>query len=115
MSIRFVIHTTVASLLIAGVLGSTRAAAMPLNTLTDLDAVPQQSTSTGNLIYVGAKAKAFDGCRAQANDVSNELQDKSVLRCMKANGYNGWCVRNLMCFEADRLDTKIAETIARLL
>jgi hypothetical protein len=112
---RFFIYTAAAALFTAGALEAPRAEAMPLSTLLGLSAPRQESNLAGGVVYVGAKTQAFVGCRAEAERLGDDLQHKSILSCMKARGYTGWCVKNSMCFEAGRLDTKLSETIARLL
>jgi hypothetical protein len=111
----FFIYTAAAALFIAGALESPRTEAMPLSTLTGLSAPRQESNPAGDVVYVGGKTQVFVGCHAEAEKLGDDLQHKSIVSCMKARGYTGWCVRNSMCFEADRLDTKLSETIARLL
>jgi hypothetical protein len=111
----FFIYTAAAALFLAGAMGSPRTQAMPLSTLTDLSAPRQESKPAGDVVHVGVKTQAFVGCRAEAEKLGDEFQHKSILSCMKARGYTGWCVKNSMCFEADRLDTKLSEIIARLI
>jgi hypothetical protein len=106
---------TAAALFIAGALESPPARRLCLSDINRSQRALSGIESGGGVVYVGGKTQVFVGCRAEAEKLGDDLQHNSILSCMKARGYTGWCVKNSMCFEADRLDTKLSETIARLL
>jgi hypothetical protein len=84
-------------------------------TITAKTTFSQPAHPRNDLVYVGAKTRAFVGCYSDASEANQDRRYKFVLACMKTRGYAGWCMKNSMCFEAERLDTLLEETIARLL
>jgi ABC-type transport system substrate-binding protein len=105
----FIRYAAAVALFVAAVGVSVRTEAMPFN------AVLQQSTAQ-NVVYVGAKVRAFAGCYYAGGQESDQRRRyNSMLACMGTKGYSGWCMKNAMCFEAARLDAILVETFERLL
>jgi len=57
------------------------------------------------------KKQAFAECLGEAPSEGQIVRAVSIVACMQTKGYSGWCATNSLCFNANRLDTKLAENI----